>query len=87
MLVEKWMVKWRNYFNQQLKVAFRISLSNVKEPYAISAWLRCGEIEKIDSEVLDYSEKELKNILPEFKEFILNSLMDLINFCKRNVRV
>src|SRR5574344_1802357 len=63
---------WENYFfNQQLKVAFRISLSNVKEPYAISAWLRCGEIEKIDYEVLDYSEKELKNILPEFREFII----------------
>lgn len=39
---------WEDYyFNQQLKVAFRISLANTKEPYAISAWLRQGELQAI----------------------------------------
>lgn len=36
---------WENYyFNQQLKVVFRISLAHSKEPYAVSAWLRKGEL-------------------------------------------
>jgi addiction module HigA family antidote len=37
---------WENYYmNKQLKVAFRISLATTKEPYAISAWLRKGELQ------------------------------------------
>jgi hypothetical protein len=34
---------WEDYyFNQQLKIAFRISLAQISESYAISAWLRKG---------------------------------------------
>lgn len=60
---------WENYYlNQQLKVAFRISLSRTKEPYAISAWLRRGEIQcKELSGNQEYSEKELRDKLPEMK--------------------
>ena len=43
------------YFNQQLKVAFRISLAQTKEPYAISAWLRKGELQAAALEAKNYS--------------------------------
>ena len=36
---------WEDYYcNQQLKVAFRISLKQINDPYAVSAWLRKGEL-------------------------------------------
>lgn len=37
---------WENYyFKQKLKVAFRISLAGAVNPYALSAWLRKGELQ------------------------------------------
>lgn len=60
---------WENYYlDQQLKSAFRISLSHTKEPYAISAWLRIGELLAKKLEAPVYSEKAFKAILPELKE-------------------
>jgi len=62
---------WEDYyFNQQLKVAFRISLKQVSDPYAISAWLRKGELSAQQVHHQAYSEKELKAALP-----VLKSLM------------
>ncbi|MEI6408044.1 MAG: HigA family addiction module antitoxin [Bacteroidota bacterium] len=59
---------WEDYyFNQQLKVAFRISLAQTKEPYAISAWLRKGELQAAALHARDYSEKKFKDALPELK--------------------
>ena len=59
---------WEDYyFKQQLKVAFRISLANTNEPYAISAWLRKGELQAADLSAKDYSEKSFKEALPELK--------------------
>ena len=59
---------WEDYYlNQQLKVAFRISLSNTKEPHAISAWLRQGEIQATEMDVADFSEKALRNAIPAMK--------------------
>ena len=63
---------WENYYmNQQLKVAFRISLATTKEPYAISAWLRKGELQA--SEIIvktDYSDKLLRSKLFAMKELM-----------------
>ncbi|RYE55984.1 MAG: addiction module antidote protein, HigA family [Sphingobacteriales bacterium] len=62
---------WEEYYcNQQLKVAFRISLASTNEPYAISAWLRKGEL--LASQLLadDYSEKKFKEILPGIKSIM-----------------
>lgn len=56
------------YLNRQLKVAFRISLSSTKDPYAVSAWLREGEIQASALNVDKYSEAELKKSLPRMKE-------------------
>lgn len=58
------------YFKQQLKVAFRISLSQSQEPYAISAWLRKGELQAAELEANEYSEKKFKEILPALKSIM-----------------
>ncbi len=63
---------WENYyFNQQLKVAFRISLAHSREPYAISAWLRKGEIEAANIQSESYSAIKLKSTLPEIKKLMV----------------
>jgi hypothetical protein len=57
--------------NQQLKVAFRISLATTKEPYAISAWLRKGELQASEINVgIEYSDKLLRSKLPAMKELM-----------------
>lgn len=62
---------WENYYlNQQLKVAFRISLAHIKESYAISAWLRKGEIQAAELNLVEYSEKIFKESLPELKSLM-----------------
>ncbi len=59
---------WEQYYlKQQLKVAFRISLAHTKEPYAISAWLRRGEIQANELYSKDYSARNFKEALPEIK--------------------
>ena len=59
---------WEDYYlNQQLKVAFRISLNNTKEPHAISAWLRQGEVQAAETEVCEFSEKALREAIPAMK--------------------
>ncbi len=60
------------YFNQQLKVAFRISLAQTKEPFAISAWLRRGELQAAAMEANDYSEKKFKEVLPQLKSMMVS---------------
>ena len=69
---------WEDYyFNQQLKVAFRISLAKTKEPYAISAWLRQGELQaaNLEQDVV-YSEKSLKELIPQMKTLIATHPQD-----------
>jgi HTH-type transcriptional regulator / antitoxin HigA len=62
---------WEDYyFNQQLRVAFRISLAQTSEPYAISAWLRKGELQAAELEASDYSEKRFKEALPKLKSIM-----------------
>lgn len=59
---------WQNYyFKQQLKVAFRISLSHTKEPYALSAWLRKGELQAMELNAKGYNEKKFREALAEIK--------------------
>lgn len=42
---------WEDYYlSQKLKVSFRISLAHYGEPYAISAWLRQGELQAMQSD-------------------------------------
>lgn len=62
---------WEDYYlNQQLKVTFRISLAHTKEPYAISAWLRKGELQAAELPTKRYDEKLFKETLPEIKSLM-----------------
>lgn len=71
---------WEEYYiKQQLKVAFRISLANTKEPYAISAWLRKGELQASELKTSEYSEKEFKTLLPEIKSIMAKQPIDFFN--------
>ena len=78
---------WENYyFKQQLKVAFRISLATTKEPYAISTWLRKGELQAADIQVDSlFEDKKLKNVLIEMKQLMAlhpnDVLEQLQNLC------
>ena len=64
---------WKDYFfNQQLKVAFRISLAQTKEPYAISAWIRQGEIQAREIQCEDYSETQFKLALVAIKNLMVS---------------
>ena len=68
---------WRDYyFNQELKVAFRISLAHTNEPYAISAWLRKGELQAAELPTNNYSEKNFKEILPKIKTLMAKQPAD-----------
>ena len=67
------------YFKQQLKVAFRISLSNTNEPYAISAWLRKGELQALELKAQPYSEKKFKDSLPKLKSIMAKHPKDFFN--------
>ena len=58
------------YFNQQLKIAFRISLKNTKDPYAISAWLREGELQASKLITKGYSEKSFKVAIGQLKRIM-----------------
>ena len=65
---------WDGYYKDaKLKVAFRISLAEVKDPYATSAWIRRGEILS-DRDPMEKQEqipvrKRLKAALPEIIAF------------------
>ena len=65
---------WDGYYKDaRLKVAFRISLADVKDPYATSAWIRRGEILS-DRDPMEKQEqipvrKRLKAALPEIIAF------------------
>lgn len=62
---------WENYYlNQQLKVAFRISLAHSKEPHAISAWLRKGDLQAAELVGRPYNEKNFKAALPKIKRLM-----------------
>jgi len=65
-------IGWENYYiNQQLKLAFSISLSQAKNPYALSAWLRQGELQATEIDANQFFLANLKSMLPKMK-----SLMD-----------
>lgn len=64
------------YFNQELKVSFRISLSHISMPYAVSAWLRKGELQASVLPTNIYSERMFKEVLPEIKTLMAQQPTD-----------
>ena len=62
---------WEDYYlNNKLKVAFRISLAHTKNPYAISAWLRKGELQAKEMDQVDYDEITFKKSLKDIKKIM-----------------
>lgn len=64
---------WNDYYiNQELKLAFRISLVHAKDPHAMSAWLRRGEIQAANISLNErFDEKKLRSALPRMKQLMV----------------
>jgi len=60
----------RIYLHEEVSVAFRISLAHTKNPYAISVWLRQGELEAQKIETEPYSKSNFKKALQKVKQLI-----------------
>ena len=68
---------WEDYyFKQQLKVAFRISLKKTVDPYAISAWLRKGELQAKELQAEPFSLIDFKAALPELQQIMRKQRKD-----------
>ena len=62
---------WEDYYlYSELKACFRISLAHTRDPYAISAWLRKGDILVKELEATEYTAENLKAILPQLKDIM-----------------
>ena len=77
---------WEDYyFNQQLLVAFRISLAQTQGAYAISAWLRQGELQAEKLSVQPFAKKKLEEALASLKALMVRQPKDffinLQNIC------
>ncbi|MBR5042726.1 MAG: HigA family addiction module antidote protein [Bacteroidales bacterium] len=75
---------WENYyFKQKLKVAFSISLEASINPYALSAWLRRGEIQAQEQEIEnDYDAKKLKQMIPDLALILAFPQEDILTTIK-----
>ena len=63
---------WDEYYcKQNLQTAFRISLSHAKEPYAISAWLRRGELQAAALDAAPYDERKFKETLVKIRSLMV----------------
>jgi len=58
----------RIYLDEEVSVAFRVSLAHTQSPHAISAWLRRGEIQAKELDVATFDKKKFKNALADIKE-------------------
>jgi plasmid maintenance system antidote protein VapI len=69
---------WCDYYQRkELKVGFSISLAHTGDPYAISAWLRKGELQAEELTTTNaYSEKKFKAILSQVKVLMANHPAD-----------
>ncbi len=65
------------YCGLKLKVSFRISLAHSREPYAISAWLRQGELEAAKLVASSYNAKTFKTNLESIKKVMAEHPDDL----------
>ncbi|HBL73435.1 MAG TPA: addiction module antidote protein, HigA family [Bacteroidales bacterium] len=71
---------WENYFlNQSLKVAFRISLAQTNDPFAISAWLRKGEIQASSLVANEYATNRFRESLPLIRTLMANHPTDFFH--------
>lgn len=57
----------KSYVDGGLRVAARLDLANNAKKHAITAWLRKGELLANEVSLCKYSQKQLKEIIPELK--------------------
>lgn len=69
---------WADYYlNQQLKLAFRISLSSARDPHAMSVWLRQGELQaQAEGAIVPFDEKKFKSTLSSMKQIMVDEPED-----------
>ena len=61
--------EWKRiYIDEEVSVAFKISLAHTQSPHAISAWLRKGEIQATEIDIAEFDKKKFKEALAESKE-------------------
>jgi addiction module HigA family antidote len=58
----------RIYIDEEISVAFRVSLAHTQSPHSISAWLRKGEIQSKEIKIDEFDKKKFKKALAEIKE-------------------
>ncbi len=58
----------RIYIDEEISVAFRVSLAHTQSPHAISAWLRKGEIQAKEIEITEFDKKKFRDTLAGIKE-------------------
>jgi len=59
------------YLSDSLSTAFKISLAHTKSPYALSTWLRIGELKAAEKDLNPYDEKGFKQVLDEIKDSLV----------------
>ena len=65
---------WSKYYcEQQLKVAFGISINGMQQPHALSAWLRKGEQQANELRTPEFSATALRGALPEMKRVMVQN--------------
>ena len=64
------------YIKNEVSASFRISLANTSNPYAISAWLRMGELEIRKLKLSAYERRKFKDSLITIKELAYESPND-----------
>jgi Zn-dependent peptidase ImmA (M78 family) len=62
----------RIYVDEEVSVAFRVSLAHTQSPHAISAWLRKGEIQSKEIEIAEFDKKKFKDALADLKELAIS---------------
>jgi addiction module HigA family antidote len=77
----------RIYLDEEVSVAFRVSLAHTQSPHAISVWLRRGEIQAKEIATAAFDKKKFKEALAAIKElaFIMpdNFAQQLQNICAK----
>lgn len=69
----------RIYINEEVSVAFRVSLAHTPSAKAISAWLRQGEIQAKEIELAAFDKKKFKDALTEIRELAFLMPPDFTN--------
>jgi len=72
--------EWKRiYIDEEVSVAFRVSLAHTKSPHAISAWLRKGEIQAKEIDMAEFDKKKFKEKMAEIKELAFSMPDDFAN--------